>query len=86
MHEVGITDFDLTYWTGLFAPAKVPDDVVAALDRTTGEIMKAQTTQETLANLGLDLAYIARTEMTTYVRIELRKWGNYIRDAGIEPN
>lgn len=85
LDETGFPGFDITYWTGLFAPAGTPADVVATLDRTVMEIMTETRMRERLAAIGLDPAHLPQAQMSEYVRAQLAKWGELIRQAGIEP-
>jgi tripartite-type tricarboxylate transporter receptor subunit TctC len=86
MHELGFTGFDLTYWSGLFGPANLPAGVVSVLDRAASEIMNEASMQETLRGLGLDPSHMPALAMPAYVKIEMDRWGVFVRDAGIEPN
>ncbi|MCX7313163.1 MAG: tripartite tricarboxylate transporter substrate binding protein [Hyphomicrobiales bacterium] len=86
MNELGFKDFNLTYWNGLFGPAGLPRNVVSLLDRTAGEIMTETSMQDALRALGLDPSYMPAEQMPAYVQIEIDRWGNFIRDAAIEPN
>jgi hypothetical protein len=39
-----------------------------------------------LTALGLSAAPLPASEMDAYMRVELDKWGSYVREAGIQPN
>ena len=86
MQEEGFRGFNLTYWNGLFGPALLPKDIVAVLDRASGDIMGQATMKESLQKLGLDASYLPAAEMPNYVATEIDRWGGFVRDAGIEPN
>ena len=86
MQEEGFQGFNLTYWNGLFGPALLPKEIVAVLDRASGEIMGQPAMKESLHNLGLDASYLPAAEMPNYVATEIDRWGGFVRDAGIEPN
>jgi tripartite-type tricarboxylate transporter receptor subunit TctC len=86
MQELGVKDFDLTFWNGLFGPAKMPADVIAALSKAAAEIMLTDQMRQRLTALGLSAAPLPASEMDAYMRVELDKWGSYVREAGIQPN
>ena len=86
MQELGVKDFDLTFWNGLFGPAKMPADVIAALSKAAAEIMLTDQMTQRLTALGLSAAPLPASEMDAYMRVELDKWGSYVREAGIQPN
>ncbi len=86
MQEEGFKGFNLTYWNGLFGPALLPKEIVAILDRASGEIMGQPAMNESLRKLGLQASYLPAAEMPNYVATEIDRWGAFVRDAGIEPN
>ena len=86
MQELGVKGFDLTFWNGLFGPAKMPSDIASRLSKDTAEIMMTDQMKQRLAALGLDAAPLPASEMNSYIKTELDKWGAYVRESGIEPN
>ena len=86
LHELGVKGFDLTFWNGLFGPAKMPAEVTDILSRAAAEIMMTDQMSQRLSALGLDAAPLPAGQMEGYLRNELDKWGSYVREAGIEPN
>jgi tripartite-type tricarboxylate transporter receptor subunit TctC len=86
MQEVGYPGFDLTFWNGLFGPAKLPADIAATLSQSAADIMASEQMTQRLSALGLDSAPLPASQMDAYIRTELDKWGTYVRESGIEPN
>ncbi len=86
MQELGVKEFDLTFWNGLFGPAKMPSDIATRLSKDTAEIMTTDQMKQRLSALGLDAAPLPASEMDAYIKTELGKWGAYVRESGIEPN
>jgi tripartite-type tricarboxylate transporter receptor subunit TctC len=86
LQEQGFADFDVTYWNGMFAPAATPVEVVVKLGEALRELLQDKTIRERIITAGLDPAYLAHDQMDAYVQTELSRWGNFIREAGIEPN
>ena len=86
MQELGVKEFDLTFWNGLFGPAKMPADIANRLSKETAEIMTTDQMKRRLSALGLDAAPLPASEMDGYIKTELGKWGAYVRESGIEPN
>ena len=82
LQEAGFKDFDVTYWNCLFGPAGLPAEVVATLDRSVMELMAETKMRDRLASVGLDPAYLAHDQMDGFVRTELARWGELIRQAG----
>ncbi|HWV54887.1 tripartite tricarboxylate transporter substrate binding protein [Pseudorhodoplanes sp.] len=86
MQEVGFPGFDLTFWNGLFGPAKMPADIATKLSDAAAEIMKSDQMKQRLTAVGLDAAPLPAAQMDGYMRAELDKWGSYVRESGIQPN
>jgi len=86
MQELGVKGFDLTFWNGLFGPAKIPADIASRLSKDAAEIMTSEQMKRRLSALGLDAAPLPASEMDAYIKSELDKWGLYVRESGIEVN
>ena len=86
MQELGVKSFDLTFWNGLFGPAKIPTDIAARLSKEAADIMMSDQMKQRLSALGLDAAPLPASEMDGYIKTELDKWGVYVRESGIEVN
>ena len=59
---------------------------IAALSKAAAEIMLTDQMTQRLTALGLSAAPLPASEMDAYMRVELDKWGSYVREAGIQPN
>ena len=71
---------------GVFAPANVPKDILARVNREIVKILHTSDMKERLAGIGTGDP-IANTpgEMQAYVRAELPKWARIVQAAGIKP-
>ncbi len=82
--ETGLPGFEVTTWSGLFAPANTPPAIIAKLNAGLLEILSTQEVREQLTKLGLDVGGTTPQEFGTYLRSELRKWAAVVRDANIK--
>ena len=82
---LGLKDFDLAAWTGMFGPAGLPKEVVskvsAALQRSLG---KAEV-RERINALGADPTPSDTPAFTDLVKRQLDIWGRNLALAGIQP-
>lgn len=71
---------------GVFAPANVPRDIVARLNRELVKILNTPDMRERLDSIGTGDP-IANTpeQMQAYVRAELPKWARIVKASGIKP-
>lgn len=82
---LGLKDFDLAAWTGMFAPAGVPREVV---DKVSGVILRSLTkpdVRERINNLGAEPAPSDPAAFTALVKRQLEIWGRNVAVSGIQP-
>lgn len=82
MNEQGMKDFDDLTWFGFFAPAGTPPDIV---NRMNAEIMKAlmqPDVREKLTSLGFDIRPNTAAEFAAFVKSEVPKWAQAVKDSG----
>jgi len=82
--EVGMPGLLIENWYGMIAPAKTPDNIVAALNRIANEAMADPSVNEKLAVQGLTLAGDTPEHFREYIEAETGKWAKVIKDAGVE--
>jgi tripartite-type tricarboxylate transporter receptor subunit TctC len=82
--EVGMPDLLIENWYGMVAPAKTPDNVVAAINRAANEAMADPSVKEKLAVQGLTMAGDTPEQFGAYIVAETKKWAKVIKDAGVE--
>ena len=82
--EAGLTDFEVSGWYGLFAPAGTSRDIVRTLNAEVDKALKAQDVQETLRGLALDPEGGTPERLATLMRNEREKWSRVIREARIK--
>ena len=83
--ESGLPGFEYSAWVAVFAPAGVPREIVARLDREIQTVLAQPDTARRIQANGFDpmiggpdaLAELLRTEMARAVKV--------VRDAGIKP-
>lgn len=86
MVEAGVKDFgELVSWWGVFVPTGTPPDVVAKLEGWFNQIARSDDTKKFLSNLG-SLPFPGSSKMLTELLAnDIKKWGEYVKLAGIEP-
>jgi tripartite-type tricarboxylate transporter receptor subunit TctC len=70
---------------GLFAPANLPPELVARLNTAVGEALKSPKMLKVLATVGLDAKGGSPAEFKDYLNREVDKWGQVIKETGVEP-
>ena len=84
--EAGVppTQLDAS-WHGLFAPAKVPRDVLAKLEREVRAAIAKSAVRERFIKLGLNPVGDSSAEFAPFVATAVKRMGEAARIAGIEP-
>ena len=84
MIESGLARFESTSWFGILAPAGTPRDVVGKLHGEIIKALKMKDVRDRLATLGAEPSYKTPEEFAAYIKSEIAKWGQVIKNAGIE--
>jgi len=85
LHEAGVTNFDMDSWAGLFAPADTPREIIARLNAELRKIIDSPEVKARLAAVGFEGFSSTPAELDEFVRVQLVKWTQMIKDAAIEP-
>ena len=81
--EAGYADIEGETFTGLFAPAGTPREIVMRLSGALAKILRDKTVIERFAGLGADARASTPEEFTEYLRKEDAKWTPVIKRANI---
>jgi tripartite-type tricarboxylate transporter receptor subunit TctC len=73
--ELGLSDFKLTSWMGLFAPAGTPPEVISVLQGECAAAVQDVQVKEKLLQLGLEPAYLDATQFGSFLHGEMQTWG-----------
>jgi tripartite-type tricarboxylate transporter receptor subunit TctC len=80
--ELGLPGFDATTWHGLVAPAGTPHDIIQTLAFSTAEALKDPTTRKSLEDLGVDVVGDTPKEFEAYIKSEIPKWTEVVKNSG----
>lgn len=80
--EAGFRDFDVNPWFGLFAPAKVPPQVVARINADVNEILRTKEVQERFMATGAEPYVTTPQEFARVLKADIDKWGQVVKASG----
>jgi tripartite-type tricarboxylate transporter receptor subunit TctC len=86
LQEVGLRDFEVTIWHGLYAPKGTPPDVVRRLNEALKVALKDPDFQKKQEGLGAVVVTDKRLEPAEhkkFVAAEIAKWTPIIKAAGV---
>jgi len=82
--EAGLPNFEVTTWYGILAPAGTPKTILTRLNAELVKIMHAPELKERLAAMATDPATSTPEEFADYIKREIAKWGEVVRQAGLK--
>lgn len=85
LKESGLSDFEVTVWSAVFAPARTPKHVVDKLSVWIRSIVAEPAMRQIASQSGSRAKGSSPEELRLFVASEIRKWGEAIKAAGIEP-
>lgn len=84
--ESGLPGYDVVLWYGLFAPAGVPEAVIARLNRAVVKVLAMPSVKERFVAQGLEpTSSASMAEFREFTRAESAKWKSLIESSGIKP-
>jgi tripartite-type tricarboxylate transporter receptor subunit TctC len=78
-----VAGYEATSWNGIFAPAKTPRVVIDKLHSDIVKVLNAPDVRERLVAVGSDPVGSTPEEFQRFVKQELARWGQVIRDNNI---
>lgn len=82
---LGVKDFDMAAWTGLFGPAGLPKDIVDKLNGALAKILTRPDMRDRMLAANIEPMPLDPSAFAAMVKQQLDAWGVKVRDAGIEP-
>ena len=85
MAESGFPAFEDEQWIGAWVPANTPQAIVQLLSDDMAKAVRAPDVTERLAAVGYQVSTMTRDEFAAYVRKELTKWAQIVKETGAKP-
>lgn len=82
--EAGLPKFEVTTWYGILAPAGTPRPIITRLNAEIVRIMHAPEMTQRLAGMATDPVTSTPEEFAAYIKSEIAKWAEVIRQAGLK--
>ncbi|HEV7802613.1 MAG TPA: tripartite tricarboxylate transporter substrate binding protein [Burkholderiales bacterium] len=82
--ESGFKDFAIATWYGMLAPAGMPPDLVARMQRDASRVLAQPDTRERLTNMGVDVIVNSPEDFAAYLRSEIARYTKIVKSAGLK--
>jgi tripartite-type tricarboxylate transporter receptor subunit TctC len=83
LNELGMPQFEVGAWQGVLAPAKTPPEVIARLNAEINKALAAPDVKAKLALQGADPLGSSPAEYGQYIKSEIDRFANVIRQSGV---
>jgi tripartite-type tricarboxylate transporter receptor subunit TctC len=85
VQQAGVAGYNVASWNAIAAPAATPPEVVATLNRAVREAVATPAVQDKLGRAGMRVQGSSPAELQALLAGEIKRWGEVIRAARIEP-
>jgi tripartite-type tricarboxylate transporter receptor subunit TctC len=80
--ESGVSGFDVSPWFGILAPANTPPEIVSRLNQEIVKALHDPKLRERLARDGVDTAGDTPKSFSNFIRVEMNKWSQAVKESG----
>jgi tripartite-type tricarboxylate transporter receptor subunit TctC len=79
-----VPGFEMAAWVGIFVPAKTPAPIVDRLTKETAAFLQDPEVKKYFAQQFIVASYKNPEEFSQYIKVELDRWANVVKTAGIK--
>jgi tripartite-type tricarboxylate transporter receptor subunit TctC len=80
--EVGLPDYTVTTWYGLWAPKGTPADMQTRIVDEVRKAIQSDELKAIWANQGAEFPNLSQQQFAAFVSGEIKRWANVVRAAG----
>ena len=84
--ESGLPGFDVNAWNGVMLPRGASSAIIERLGREMQRVIALADMKERAAAQGAELTWTTPQEFTTYLNVQVAKWGKLVRESGLSNN
>ena len=81
--EPGLTGYEASTWTGIFAPAGLPPAITEKLHSALKKALSVENVRERYRSIGGEVMDMSQPEFTSYVRADFEKWRALAKEGNI---
>ena len=81
--EAGVPGFDVSSWYGIYAPAGLPQDMLAKLNAAFNEALRTPEIRERLASQGWTVVGGTPEQFSAHTQAELERWARVVKSANV---
>lgn len=81
--EAGVPGFDVSSWYGIYAPAGLPQEMVAKLNAAFNEALRAPEIRDRLTTQGWTVTGGTPEQFAAHTQTELERWARVVKSANV---
>jgi len=81
--EAGVPGFDVSSWYGIYAPAGLPQDVLAKLNAAFNDALRTTEIRERLTTQGWTVTGGSPEKFAAHTRAEVERWARVVKAANV---
>lgn len=82
--ESGVKGFSIATWSAVLGPAGMPPDLAARIQRDIARVVNQAETRDRLVGMGVDIIANTPEEFGAFLRAEIVRYAQVIKDAGLK--
>jgi tripartite-type tricarboxylate transporter receptor subunit TctC len=82
LDEAGVKGYEANSWQCIVAPAKLPGEIVAKLNKVMTDVVASPDSQAYFSRLGMQAGTSTPAELGAYIKSEVARWGKVIKTIG----
>lgn len=82
--ESGIKGYSIATWSAVLAPAGMPAELAARIQRDIARVVNQAETRDRLVGMGVDIIANSPDEFGAFLRAEIVRYAKVIKDAGLK--
>lgn len=83
LDELGVSGYEASTWTGIFAPAGTAQAVLARLSASLRKAMAGEAVRERYRSMGVEVMDMNPSDFAAYVHADYEKWRRVAREGNI---
>ena len=83
LSEAGVPGYSATIWLGIMAPKNTPAEIVTRLNAEINKVQNSPQLKAAWAKQGAEPYNMTPAQFSDFLRVEIKKWGEVVRAAGL---
>ena len=84
--EMGLPDYTVTTWYGLWAPKGTAADLQARIVEEMRRSISSDELKAVWANQGAEFPNLSQQQFGAFINAEIKRWATVVKTAGITPD